>query len=606
MIISPERDDRLTLFAKETLKDRYLLEGETPQDGLLRTSMAFSDDEAMAQRIYDYSSTQWFSFASPVLSNSPVRKVFYEDFKENFSSYAFDTSRGFPVSCFLNYVPDSRGGLGDHYTENIWLGSSGGGIGGYWGHVRSDGTKTSHGSRSTGSIPFLKIVDPQMLAVSQGVTRRGSYAAWMDVSHPEILEFIDIRKPSGGDINRKTLNLHHGVNLPNKFMRIIEACENHPDASHDWELIDPHSKRVVEVVDARKIWEKLCETRMQTGEPYLAYIDTINEGLPEELKNAGLRVHHSNLCSEITLPTNEYKTAVCCLSSVNLEKWDEWKDSELFIQDCIRFLDNVLEYFIQNAPAEMYKAVHSATEERSLGLGALGWHYLLMKNNTPFEGAIASGLNRKIFRHISDEAKAATRVLAEERGSPKLLEGSGKRNAHLLAIAPNASSGIILGTSPSIECISANIFTHKTLSGSWTVKNKYLDDLLLDKLGDEAKVVETWKSILGNEGSVQHLDILDDWEKDVYKTAFEINQRWVVEHAADRQPFICQAQSLNLYMEQDVPITFVHSVLLSGWKKGLKTFYYQRTKARRRAEMVGSKVERVYLGGDERCLSCEG
>jgi ribonucleoside-diphosphate reductase alpha chain len=606
VVTKPERDEYLTPFAKETLKDRYLLEGETPQDGLLRTAVAFSDDEAMAQRIYDYASKQWLSFATPVFSNAPIRRDFGDRFETNFTPDKFNPARGLPISCFLNYVPDSREGLGNHYTENIWLGSSGGGIGGYWGHIRSDGTKTSQGSKSTGSIPFLKIVDSEMLAVSQGVTRRGSYAAWYDISHPEILEFLDIRKPTGGDVNRKALNLHHGVCIPNKFMRIIEECSEDSNASPDWELIDPHSKEVTDVVDARLLWQKIIETRAQTGEPFIAFIDTINEAFPDELKEDGLRVHHSNLCSEITLATNENKTAVCCLSSLNLEKWEEWCDDECFIGDVIRFLDNVLEYFILNAPMSMQRAILSAMEERSLGLGALGWHYLLMSKNLPFESALASSLNRKIFKHIHDHAQAATLELGEERGEAPLLEGTGRRNAHLLAIAPNASSSILLGTSPSIEPIAANIYTHKTLSGSWTVKNKYLDEYIQEHFDNE-DYNDIWKAILQNGGSIQGLPYFDEWTQSVFQTAFEIDQRWVVDHAAVRQKYICQSQSLNLFFEPNVPVSYIHGLLLQGWKRGVKTFYYQRTKALRRAEMVSTKVERRYLVDDGGgCISCEG
>jgi ribonucleoside-diphosphate reductase alpha chain len=606
MQISSELDSNLTAFAIETLKDRYLLGGESPQEGLARAAIAFSDDDAMAQRIYDYASRQWLSYATPVLSNAPVRVKWEADYEENFKSDCYSGSRGLPISCFLNYVPDSRKGLGDHYTENIWLGSSGGGIGGYWGHVRSDGVSTSQGSKSTGSIPFLKVVDSEMLAVSQGITRRGSYASWYDISHPEVLEFLDMRKPTGGDANRKCLNLHQGINLSNKFMRTIENCENNPDADPSWELIDPHSKEVVEVVDARDLWQKIITTRMQTGEPFLAFIDTINEALPEELKEAGLMVHHSNLCSEITLPTSEHKTAVCCLSSLNLEKWDEWKDDELFILDVVRMLDNVLEYFIQNAPMSMHKAILSAMEERSIGLGALGFHYLLQKQSIPFESALATALNRKIFKHIKEKASEATLVLGEERGSAPLLEGTGKRNSHLLAIAPNASSSIILGTSPSIDPVTANIFTHKTLSGSWTVKNKYLQEVINSTIEDKDERDKLWKRILQSGGSIQGMPEFDEWTQSVFKTSFEIDQRWVVSHASDRQQYICQSQSLNLFLEPDVPVQYVHSLLLQGWRRGIKTFYYQRTMARRRAEMVGTKVERQYIIDDGGCVACEG
>jgi len=607
MLIDESLTKNLTPFSQATLKERYVYEGETIQQAFARAATAFSDSDAMAQRIYEYVSRQWLSLASPVLSNAPERLEWAqedEDWDVNFEADKYGKARGLPISCFLNYVPDSREGLGDHYVENIWLASSGGGIGGYWGHIRSNGTRTSNGSASTGSVPFMHVVDSQMLAFNQGVTRRGSYAIWTDIGHPEILEVLDIRKPTGGDANRKCLNLHHGVVITNKFMRIIDAAITDPHADTSWDLIDPHTGDVVETVDARVLMQKIVESRHETGEPFVMFKDTVNEALPEALKERGLLVHHSNLCSEITLPTNAERTAVCCLSSLNLEKWDEWKDHELFVADVVRFLDNVLEYFIINAPAYLGRAIASAKAERSIGIGALGWHSLLQSKMIPFENPVAVGMNRRIFKHIKEKAYDASVALAAERGEPSDLEGTGVRNAHLLAIAPNASSSIIVGTSPSIEPIVSNVFTHKTLSGSYPVRNKHLDHIIRERF-DDKDAERVWKDILLHEGSVQHVDWLDDWEREVFRTAYEIDQQWVIDHAADRQQHICQSQSLNLYINPEVHVSVPLGLILRAWKKGVKTLYYQRTTATRRAEKVAQKVERIKLDEVE-CLSCEG
>jgi len=588
----------LSQFALETLHDRYLQDGDTSvAQAFARASSAFASDIKHAERMYKYTyEKQWMTLATPTLSNAPQRKP---ETWGRFDTNAFEDRRvGLPISCFLNYVPDSREGLGDHYNENIWLASSGGGIGGYWGHVRSDGAKTSNGSQSTGSIPFIHVVDSQMLAFNQGKTRRGSYAAYMDISHPEIMEFLEIRKPTGGDANRKSLNLHHGVNIPHLFMERVEMALDGADP--DWELIDPNSGRIVEVVKVRALWQKILELRASTGEPYLHFIDTTNEALPEVMQRQGLRVHQSNLCSEITLPTNNERTAVCCLASLNLEKWDEWNEDMLFIRDVVEYLDNVLEYFIRNAK-NMPKAVFSASQERSIGIGTLGFHALLQSKRIPFESAIAKSLNLRMFKHIKERALEATRSLGARRGEAPDILGTGKRNAHLLSIAPNASSSIIANTSPSVEPWKANAFTHKTLSGSHFVKNKYLEALLEEKgLNDK----ETWKSITTNGGSVQHLKELDDYERDVFKTADEIDQRWIVDHAADRQPFICQAQSINLFIPQGMDIKDFSHLHVRAWKKGLKTLYYCRSAPARRAENLNSKVERMYLD-DQECLSCQ-
>lgn len=620
------RDNLLSPFSLKTLKDRYLLPHETsPQDAFARAAMAFASNNSHAQRIYDYVSKLWFMYSTPILANG-------------------GTGRGMPISCFLNYTPDSRSGLCDHYRENAFLSSMGGGIGGFWGHVRSNGTATKGGSRSSGSIPFLKVVDAEVRAFAQGVTRRASYAAYMDISHPEIKEFLEMRKPTGGDPDRKCLNLHHGINIPDAFMKKVEDLSRGitlegtaPDDS--WELIDPHSKKVIEVVSVKALWMQILQLRVETGEPYLHFIDRSNEFLPQYMKDKGLKIRHSNLCSEITLPTSEDRTAVCCLSSVNLEKFDEWKDNKEFIQDIVEFLDNVLEYFISYSGEEVKKAVYSAKRERSLGLGAMGFHSYLQSKGIPFESALAVSRNHQIFGQIKRQAEEATAYLAQARGNapdvgcPHEWEYLGThphtgeeyykckycrevsniptegtslriRNTHLLAIAPNASSSIICGeTSPSIEPFRANFYTHKTESGSFSVKNKHLEKLL-DSLGKNTQ--EVWSSIIANGGSVQHLDFLDEFQKDVFKTALEIDQRWIVDHAGDRQKFICQSQSVNLFFPANIDIPTLHHVHLRAWKKGLKSLYYLRSESLKRAEIVSTKIERNKLNDYETCLSCEG
>ncbi len=579
------RDDLLTSFGKTTLHDRYLLpEESSPQDAFYRAAKAFSDNEDMAERIYKYASKLWFMYSTPVLTNA-------------------GTSKGLPISCFLNYVPDSREGLTEHYTENAWLASVGGGIGGYWGHIRSDGTATSHGSQSSGSIPFLHVVDSEMLAFSQGKTRRGSYAAYMDVSHPEIIEFLDMRKPSGGDVHRKCLNLHHGVNIPDSFMELIENCVKEPTYDDSWNLIDPHTNKIVRTISARDLWQRILENRVATGEPYLVFSDTINSGLPEPQKELGLKVHHSNLCTEITLPTNESRTAVCCLSSVNLEKYDEWKKDPMFIPDLIHFLDNVLQNFIDNSPDILYRAKYSAINERSLGLGAMGFHSYLQSKSIPYESVTAKTINMQMFRHIKEEAIRESRRLAIKKGEAPDMEGTGLRNAHLLAVAPNASSSIICGTtSPSIEPFRANAYVQKTMSGSFLVKNKHLEKILENKGMNNDK---TWKKILANRGSVLDIKGLSDYEKDVFKTAIEINQQWVIGHAADRQQFICQGQSVNVFVPADVDVKELHDIHMLAWKRKLKTLYYCRSEAIKRAELVSQKIERTIIP-DAECTGCEG
>ncbi len=605
-------------FSLDTLKDRYFWEGEThAQEAFARASVYGATYKGetnfeLAQRLYNYSSSRWFMFSTPILSNG-------------------GTSRGLPISCFLNYVPDSRTGLSAHYDENIWLASSGGGIGGYWGDVRSNGISTTHGSRSTGSIPFMHVVDSQMLAFNQGTTRRGSYAAYMDVSHPEIEEFINMRKESGGDINRKCLNLHNGVNITDSFLDAVKNDE-------DWRLIDPKTNEAVKVINARDLWWQLIHARAETGEPYMVNIDTCNEALPKQQKDLGLEIRQSNLCSEITLPTNEERTAVCCLSSVNLEHFDTWSKDDNFILDLITMLDNVIEHYIENAvdtsqlggynanynrfskyikeDKEGYtKSAYSAYRERSLGLGAMGFHAYLQSRNIPFEGIFATGFNHTAFTYIKSKALQATKELAIQRGEAPDIHGSNRRNANLLAVAPNASSGIICsGTSPSIEPYRANCYTHKTLSGSYQVKNKFLEKIFKSK-GLKVKELENiWKDIASKDGSVQHLDILTDEEKEIFKTANEINQIWIVEHAYQRQQFICQAQSVNLFFTlpkategqeiHDEYMQYVNDVHWYGMNK-LKSLYYFRSNAARNVENVNIKVPRIKLD-DVECIACEG
>ena len=583
------RDRYLSDFSIKTLQDRYLVGGEgSPQQAFARAAEAFADDEAHAQRLYDYASKLWFMFSTPILSNG-------------------GTKRGLPISCFLNYVDDSRTGITDHYTENAFLSSVGGGIGGYWGDIRSVGSKTSNGSESTGVIPFLKVVDAEMLAFSQGVTRRGSYASYLPMSHPEIEEYLDMRKPTGGDINRKSTNLHHGVIIPDAFMELIEGATKEEGFDDSWPLIDPNSGITTKVVSAKTLWVKLIQNRVETGEPYIMFGDTVQEGLPECQKQLGLKVNQSNLCSEITLPTNDSRTAVCCLSSVNLEEYDEWSNDPNFIPDLVRMLDNVLTYFIENAPPELARAKYSAEQERSIGLGAMGFHAYLQRHNVPFESPMAKGRNMAMFWHIKSAAEVASEQLARERGEAPDAVGTGRRNCHLLAVAPNASSSIICGnTSPSIEPYRANAYTQKTKSGSSLQKNEYLQAILQDL---EMDTEEIWKGIVTNGGSVQHLDFLDDWTKDVFKTAVEIDQRWIIDMAADRQKQICQSQSLNVFFPSDVSKQELHAIHMLAWKKKVKTLYYLRSEAHKRAETVSDEVlrQRIFESMDESaCVACEG
>ncbi|MDZ7791417.1 MAG: ribonucleoside-diphosphate reductase subunit alpha [Xanthomonadales bacterium] len=583
------RDRLLTDFGRQTLADRYLLPGEGPQDMFARVACAFADDTDHAQRLYDYMSRLWFMPATPILSNG-------------------GTERGLPISCFLNSVPDSLEGIVATWNENIWLASRGGGIGTYWGKVRSIGEAVKGTGKTSGIMPFVHVMDGLTLAISQGSLRRGSAAVYLDVHHPEIEEFLEIRKPSG-DFNRKALNLHHGVNLTDEFMQAVT------DGS-DFALKSPKTGEVLRRIDARSLWQRILETRLQTGEPYLLFIDTVNGGMPAHLRQRGLEVTTSNLCSEITLPTgrdpdgNE-RTAVCCLSSLNIERWDDWHGDEVFIEDIARFLDNVLTHFIEAAPPEMQRARYSALNERSIGLGVMGFHSFLQAREVPFESAPAKGWNLKIFRHIRQRMDAASRSLAEERGPcpDALRAGSRERFSHKLAVAPTASISIICGgVSACIEPIPANIYTHKTLSGSFTVRNRHLQALLAERGHDDAA---TWQSILEHDGSVQHLDCLDEHEKTVFRTAFELDQRWIVELAADRAPMICQSQSLNLFLAGDIDKWDLHMLHYTAWKRGIKSLYYCRSKAVQRAGFAGRMDATDHAAGDgpatdyEECLACQ-
>jgi len=579
IVIDYSRNDSMSEQARTLLQDYYCMEGEDPQDAFARAATAFcKNDYDLAQRIYDYASKGWFMFSSPILSNAP---------KEG------EKIRGLPISCFLTYVPDSLHGLIDHSSELRWLSVKGGGVGGHWSDIRS----TSNVAPSP--IPFLKTVDADMTAYRQGTTRKGSYAAYMDVSHPDIIEFMNIRVPTGGDPDRKAFNIHNAVNITDAFIDAVMA-----DA--EWDLVDPNDQTVRESTSARGLWQRLLETRFRTGEPYLNFIDEANRKLPPAMLDKGLKIHGSNLCNEIHLPTSEDRTAVCCLSSVNLEHYDDWKDTTM-VADLITMLDNVISFFCFHAPKELRKAVYSATQERALGLGAMGFHTYLQRKEVPWESPMANTLNENMFAHIKAQAINQTVYLAAERGSCPDIEGV--RNSHLLAIAPNANSSILAGCSPSIEPWKSNAYTHRTRVGSHLVKNPYLDKVIKAHRSDVDWVEEQWKSIILNEGSVQHLEWLSEWHKDVYKTAFELDQRWVVDHAASRQPFICQGQSVNLFFPSGTDKSYVNEVHLRAFNKKLKGLYYLRTSAGAKADNVSIKATRVALKDyedDDECLSCQG
>ncbi len=594
--INRSRDENLTKFGIETLYDRYLLPEEAPQDLFARVALYYGDDSAHAQRLYDYISKLWFMPATPVLSNG-------------------GTSRGLPISCFLNETEDSLDDIVSLWNENVWLASLGGGIGSYWGNVRSIGEKVGRNGKTSGIVPFIRVMDSLTLAISQGSLRRGSAAIYLPIHHPEIEEFIEIRRPTGGDPNRKALNLHHGVLVTNKFMQAVENDE-------EWALKSPKDNSVVAKVSARDLWIRLLTARIETGEPYIIYIDHVNDRIPDHHKMAGLNVKMSNLCSEITLPTGRDhmgndRTAVCCLSSLNLETFDEWQDHPTFIEDVMRFLDNVLSDFIEKAPDSMKRAKYAAMRERSVGLGVMGFHSFLQSKNIPMEGVMAKVWNRRMFQHIKRGVDDASVKLAEERGAcPDAADyGIMERFSNKMAIAPTASISIICGgASPGIEPNAANAYTHKTLSGSFEVRNKYLERLLEEKGKNDD---DTWSSIFTNEGSVQHLDFLSAEEKDVFKTAFELDQRWLIEHAADRTPFVCQAQSLNVFLPANVHKRDLHQIHWEAWKKGVKSLYYCRSKSIQRAESNASWIRSRESQGREpelpeqeenkyeECLACQ-
>lgn len=569
--IDRSRDELLTDFGKTTLVDRYLLPEESYQDMFVRVAEHYADkdDAAHAQRLYDYMSKLWFMPATPILSNGGAK-------------------RGLPISCFLNAVDDSLDSIVDVWNENVWLASNGGGIGTYWGNVRSIGEKIGRAGKTSGIIPFIRVMDSLTLAISQGSLRRGSAAVYLDIHHPEIEEFLEIRKPSG-DFNRKSLNLHHGLNITDEFMEAVRDGE-------EFALRSPKTEEVIKKIDARKLWQKILEMRLQTGEPYMVFSDTVNEALATHQKEQGLRVQQSNLCAEIMLATGKDKagrqrTAVCCLSSVNAEKFDEWKDDETFIEDIMRFLDNVLQDYIDNAPAKMSDAVYSAMRERSVGLGLMGFHSMLQSKGVPFESGMAKAMNTRLFKHIRSQADAVSVKLAHERGAcPDAADaGMMARFSHKMAVAPTASISIICGgTSAGIEPIPANIYTHKTLSGSFTVRNKFLEELFEEK---GINTPETWNSILEHEGSVQQMYELSEDEKAVFRTAFELDQRWIIELAADRAPLICQAQSLNIFIPGDVDKWDLHMLHWNAWEKGIKSLYYCRSKSVQRAAFAGSLDE---------------
>jgi ribonucleoside-diphosphate reductase alpha chain len=588
--IDLSRDELFDDLGLARLRESYMREDETsPQQRFAFVSKSFGSNPEHAQRLYEYSSKHWLSYSTPILAYGR-------------------TGKGMPISCFLNFIEDTAEGLVNNLSETNWLSMMGGGVGiGF--SVRSSDEK------STGVMPHLKTYDASSLAYRQGKTRRGSYAAYLDISHPDVTEFLEMRKPTG-DPNRRCLNLHHGINVSDRFMELVERCMVDGDADDGWNLIDPHSGEIRETVSARSLWQKILELRMETGEPYLHFIDTSNRGMPQFQKDLGLKIHQSNLCSEIILPTGKDRTAVCCLSSVNLEYYDAWSKNDMFLKDMAEMLDNVLQFFIDNAPETVARAKYSAMRERSIGIGALGFHAYLQKKNLPFDCSMAKVTNNRVFSLIQRKLNDANLELGEERGEAPDASGTGRRFSHTMAIAPNASSSIIMGnTSPSIEPYRANAYRQDTLSGAFLNKNKYLDALIKGKL-DKTKQSydEVWSSIIANDGSVQHLKFLEQEEKDVFKTAMEIDQRWVIEHASDRQNYIDQAQSLNLFFRPDVNIVYLHAIHFLAWKQGLKTLYYCRSEKLGKADRVSKRIEREVLKDidmqaiidDETCIACEG
>lgn len=590
IIIDPSRDSLFDDLGLKRLRESYMREDEvSPQERFAYVSTKFGSNPEHAQRLYDYSSKHWLSYSTPILSYGRSK-------------------RGLPISCFLPYLSDTAEGLVDCMSEVNWLSMLGGGIGIGVGIRAAD-------DKSVGVMPHLRTYDASSLAYRQGRTRRGSYAAYLNISHPDIAMFLEMRKPTG-DPNMRCMNLHHGINITNDFMQIIERCMVDPEADDKWELKNPNDGTIVEVVSAKELWQRILEIRMQTGEPYLHFIDTSNEHLNEYQKKLGLSIKQSNLCSEIILPTDENRTAVCCLSSVNLEYYDEWKNNKLFLRDVAEMLDNVLQVFIDNAPKSIKRAKYSAMRERSIGIGALGFHAYLQKNNIAWEGAMAKSANMRMFKHIRTSLDKANVELGKERGEAPDAEGSGKRFCHMIAIAPNASSSIIMGnTSPSIEPYRANAYRQDTLSGSHLNKNKYLNNIIVAECEKNKSLDhdDVWSSIIANDGSVQHLSFLDDYTKDVFKTAMELDQRWIIEHATDRQAYVDQAQSLNVFFRPTCNIKYLHAVHFQAWKQGLKTLYYCRSEKIARADRVSKRIEREIiqeidlkqLVEGETCLACE-
>lgn len=590
--IDLSRDELFDELGMARLKESYMREDETsPQQRFAFVSKTFSSNPEHAQRLYEYSSKHWLSYSTPILAYGR-------------------TGKGMPISCFLNFIEDTAEGLVNNLSETNWLSMMGGGVGIGFGIRSSD-------EKSTGVIPHLKTYDASSLAYRQGKTRRGSYAAYLDISHPDVTEFLEMRKPTG-DPNRRCLNLHHGINISDRFMELVERSMKDSDADDGWNLIDPTSGEIRDTVSAKALWQKILELRMETGEPYLHFIDTSNRAMPQFQKDLGLRIHQSNLCSEIILPTNEQRTAVCCLSSVNLENYDAWSKNDMFLRDMAEMLDNVLQFFIDNAPDSVSRAKFSASHERSIGIGALGFHAYLQKKKLPFDCAMAKVTNNRVFSLIERKLNDANIELGKERGEAPDAAGTGRRFSHTMAIAPNASSSIIMGnTSPSIEPYRANAYRQDTLSGAFLNKNKYLDLLIKQKIEEgETKqdYDEIWSSIIANDGSAQHLRFLKPEEKEVFKTAMEIDQRWLIEHAADRQKNIDQAQSLNLFFRPDVNIVYLHAIHFLAWKQGLKTLYYCRSEKLGKADRVSKRIEREAIKGidmqalvnNDECIACEG
>lgn len=588
--IDYDRDKLFDSLGLQRLKESYMKEEETsPQERFAFVSSTFGSNPEHAQRLYEYASKHWLSYSTPILSFGRSKK-------------------GMPISCFLNYINDTAEGLVENLSETNWLSMLGGGVGIGFGIRSSD-------DKSTGVMPHLKTYDSSCLAYRQGRTRRGSYATYLDISHPDVLMFLEMRKPTG-DPNMRCLNLHHGINITDSFMQIIERCMQDPSADDGWNLVDPNSGLIKETVSAKELWQKILELRMETGEPYIHYIDTSNRDMPEFQKELGLRINQSNLCSEIILPTNEQRTAVCCLSSVNLENYGAWVRDPQFLRDVAEMLDNVLTFFIDNAPDEVGRAKFSAMRERSIGVGALGFHAYLQKNGIAWETPEAKGANLRLFRHIRSKLDEANKELGKERGEAPDAKGRGLRFSHVMAVAPNASSSIIMGnTSPSIEPFRANAYRQDTLSGAFLNKNKYLDEIIKKYCEEHPRTNydEVWSSIISNDGSVQHLTQLTEEQKNIFKTSMEIDQRWLIEHAADRQEFIDQAQSLNLFFRPDTNIAYLHAVHFLAWKSGVKTLYYCRSEKLGKADKVSKRIEREIIQeldmkeiADGECLACEG